>query len=384
MPNEGGEWEFGMVVAAGQGDLYIDGVQVIDNSTQQTPSPLFECAGSIQEVGHFTVEAGKSYALEIRFSNQRPVPGQTIPMGRGAIEVGARRIRTTAELVNEAVEVAKQADVVIVAVGLNADWESEGYDRKNPRLPPGTDELVDAVLDVRSDSVVVLQSGTPLELPWVEKCSALLQAHYGGLEFGNGLADIIFGKANPSARLSMTYPFKASHNPANYNWGDEFGESRYGEGVFVGYRHYEATDREVMFPFGYGLSYHSSEITDIAIEKTSPFTKPVDILATCHFTLENLSEIPGREVVQLYIGPPDSEVRRPVKERKTYCKLALKAHEKKKAQLNIPLEAFAYFNGRMNQWHVEKGTYRVFLGFSSQNIRAEEDIQFHYLHFFNC
>ncbi|WKT48349.1 hypothetical protein QSH57_013279 [Fusarium oxysporum f. sp. vasinfectum] len=358
-PDVTGDWEFGLVVAAGQGDLYIEGEKVIDNTVDQKPSGLLPVV----------------YNLEIRFNNHHPVPGQVIPMRRGAIELGGRPVTEAEEMLQEAERTAREADVAIVAVGLNQDWECEGYDHDSMKLPGKSDELVQRVLLANPRTVVILQSGTPVELSWVDHCQTLLQGHYGGNQFGNGIADVIFGARNPSGRLSVTYPYKYQHNPAFYNWGHEGNKTMYGEGVFVGYKHYDAVDREVMFPFGHGLSYHSSVISDVEtqpLKTTSSIANtPVAILS---FMVQNVGEVGGRESVQIYVARSDGIGRVPEKELRDFIKVELGAGEKRTCSVQLTLEAFAYFDTSADKWTVDAGDYNVLLGSSSRDIKESVDM----------
>ncbi|EXL47821.1 hypothetical protein FOCG_10336 [Fusarium oxysporum f. sp. radicis-lycopersici 26381] len=293
----------------------------LETGNLETERP-FACAGTIEERGLFKAQARRVYNLEVRFINHHPVPGQVIPMDWGAIELGGRPVTEAEEMLQQAERTAREADVAIVAVGLNQDWESEGYDRDSMKLPGKSDELVQRVLAANPRTVVILRSGTPVELPWVDHCQTLLQGHYGGNQFGNGIADVIFGARNPSGRLSVTYPHKYQHNPAFYNWGHEGNKTMYGEGVFVGYKHYDAADREVMFPFGHGLSYHSSVISDVEIQPlkttSSIANTPVAILS---FMVQNAGKVGGRKSVQIYVARSGGIGRFPEKELRDFIKV---------------------------------------------------------------
>ncbi|KAI7759087.1 hypothetical protein LZL87_012826 [Fusarium oxysporum] len=190
------------------GSTTVGAVEALLILAEWTPQPLHH---------NYAIGCGK----EVRFNNHHPAPGQVIPMGRDAIELGGGPVTEAEEMLQEAERAAREADVAIVAVGLNQDSECEGYDRDSMKLPGKSDELVERVLAANPLTVVILQSGTPVELPWVDHCQTLLQGHYGGNQFGNGKADVIFGARNPSGRLSVTYPYKYQHNPAFYNWGHE-------------------------------------------------------------------------------------------------------------------------------------------------------------------
>ncbi|KAG7411148.1 Thermostable beta-glucosidase B [Fusarium oxysporum f. sp. rapae] len=268
-------------------------------------------------------------------------------MGRGAIELGGRPVTEAEEMLQEAERAAREADVAIVAVGLNHDWECEGYDRDSMKLPGKSDELVERVLAANPLTVVILQSGTPVELPWVDHCQTPLQGHYGGNQFGNGIADVIFGARNPSGRLSVTYPYKYQHNRAFYNWGHEDNKTMYGEGVFLG----------------------TNTMTRLIPLKTtsSIANNPVAILS---FMVQNVGNAGGRERVQIYVSRSNGIGRFPEKELRDFIKDELGAGEKKTCSVQLTMEAFAYFDTSANKWTVDAGDYKVLLGSSSRDIKV--------------
>lgn len=199
-PPESGVYEFGLTVA-GTGLLYIDGVLVVDNKTVQRAGTSFFGIGTVEERGERYLEAGKKHHVFVEFgtaptSNLQHHHG-VVSFGPGGLRLGGCRKLDTDTAIQQAVQSAAQADQVVVCVGLSGDWESEGFDRPHMDLPPGTDELVNAVLAVQPNAVIVVQSGTPVTMPWADKAKALLQAWYGGNEAGNGIADVLFGDVNP-------------------------------------------------------------------------------------------------------------------------------------------------------------------------------------------
>lgn len=371
-PDKSGLWEFGLVVAQGQGNLYIDGHKVIDNTENQVAGELFAMAGTIEETGTFECDASRTYEVELRFCNARPVPGTTIPMGKGAMQIGGRPAATAEELLNQAGDLARRSDVVICAVGLDEEYESEGFDRTDFNLPNGSDDLVKEVLRANPNAIIVTQAGSPVAMPWVHDAATLLYAYYGGSEFGNALADVLFGKVNPTARLSSTFPYKLEHTPAFYNWGDECGESRYGEGLFVGYRHFDATDREPMFEFGYGLSYHQSKITAVTIKDCDDHAgiKPLQSIVNVEVKLQNNTDVAGKEVIQVYLTPKASKLQRPVKELQAFTKVSLGPQESKTVSIPLRLEALAYWDPWRKGWVADAGKYIVSVGLSSRNIQG--------------
>lgn len=255
---------------------------------------------------------------------------------------------------------------MVLNIGLNQEWESEGFDRPDMKLIGHINELVDAVLDANPNTVVVNQSGTPVEFPWIKKANALVQAWYGGNELGNGIADVLFGDVNPSGKLSLSFPVKNVDNPAYLNFKTEKGRVLYGEDIFVGYKYYEKLEREVAFPFGFGLSYTKFDISGSKVsvdEKDDNLTVSVNV--------KNTGKIDGSEVVQFYISKDESDVIRPVKELKGFEKVHLKAGADSTVSLKLSLkDSISFFDEYQDEWSVEKGDYKVHVGNSSDNITS--------------
>jgi beta-glucosidase len=247
-PEKSGPWDFGLCTQ-GTARLFIDGVEVVDNETRQEPGNAFLGAGTKEVMGTIALEAGKTYKLLITFGSaptSKLVKKGIVSFRKGGVRLrGAPKIDVE-EAIEEAIEVAKAADQVVIVAGLNVrilnpnflsekltdilkgDWEVEGQDRANMSLPPHTDQLIGRVLDVRSDAVIVTQSGTPVAMPWTHKAKAMVQMWYGGNEGGNGLADVLFGDVNPvscrskaflSGRLTVVTGRQTSHDVSEENSG---------------------------------------------------------------------------------------------------------------------------------------------------------------------
>lgn len=253
------------------------------------------------------------------------------------------------------------------------DWESEGFDRPNMSLPNHLDNLISAVSEANPRTAVVIQSGAPVEMPWVSKVPALLQAWYGGNETGNGIADVLYGDVNPSGKLSLTFPVRTEDNPAFLNYRSEAGRVLYGEDVYIGYRYYEKLARPVNFPFGHGLSYTVFAFSDLTFQTDD---KELQV----RVTVANTGAADGARVVQVYITPKAPAIQRPRKELKGFEKVFLKTGEKKRVQMTIPLKyACSYFDERRDQWILEKGIYTVRVADSSatcaQSLEKEFEIE---------
>ncbi|MCD6289417.1 MAG: glycoside hydrolase family 3 C-terminal domain-containing protein, partial [Anaerolineae bacterium] len=224
---ESGAYTFSLI-SAGLSRLYIDGQEVVDNWTEQQPGEAFFGLGSQEKVGQVDLEAGRVYEIVIEYSKQEPrAPGGLI-VGCLPPVVG--------DPIERAVRLAAESDVALLFVGTNEEWESEGFDRTDIELPGRQNELVEKVVAANPNTVVVLQSGAPVSMPWLDKVPAVLEAWFPGQECGNAIADVLFGDVNPSGRLPTTFPKRLEDNPAYINYPGELGQVFYGEGVFVGYR----------------------------------------------------------------------------------------------------------------------------------------------------
>ena len=255
------------------------------------------------------------------------------------------------EYIDEALALAEPFAKVLVFAGLTDYVESEGADRENMRLPQNQLALIDALIKAGKKVIVVLFGGSPVELPFADKVSAILNMYLPGQSGGRACANLLFGKVNPSGRLAETWPLKYEDVP----FGNEFGKSEnevYKESVFVGYRYYATAKKAVRYPFGYGLSYTSFEYSDFHICRSGD-----KIIAEC--TLKNIGERDGAEVVQLYTGMDNLAIFRPVRELKAFKKVYLAAGESANVRFEVSIADLAFYNAAKNAWQVEGGTYRI-------------------------
>ncbi|CAN6626001.1 hypothetical protein TRVA0_010S02520 [Trichomonascus vanleenenianus] len=354
-PESDGDYEFGLIVC-GSGQLFVDDKLVVDNTTNQRRGESFMGISTVEEKGTISLKKGQKYKISCYYGSGRTstLPDSDIPGGLGgACQFGFRKVQSIEETLAEAERVAKEVDQVILSVGLTKEYESEGYDRTHMDLPENVDKLVDVVTKANPNTVVVLQSGTPVSLPWIEKVPALVQAWYGGNETGNAIADVVFGDVNPSGKLPLTYPKRVEDNPAYLTFTSENGEVIYGENVHVGYRYYEATKLEPLFPFGFGLSY-----TDFIYGQVSAKQDGDNITFSVEVT--NKGKIAGKEAVQFYVSQKNPSILRPVKELKAYAKVDLAPGETKVATATIPLKyATSYWDTSKDKWISEKDVYTV-------------------------
>ncbi|WP_175638597.1 glycoside hydrolase family 3 C-terminal domain-containing protein [Metabacillus schmidteae] len=274
-------------------------------------------------------------------------------------------------LIEEAKEVASQADTVILFAGLPDRYESEGYDRVHLHIPENQQRLLDAIAEVNSNIVVVLSNGAPIEMPWLGKVKGLLEGYLGGQALGGAIADILFGNANPSGKLAETFPQQLSDNPSYLFFPGEGDKVEYREGIFVGYRYYDTKNVEPLFPFGYGLSYTTFEYSNLRvsankINDTETLSVTVDVKNTGAFT--------GKEVVQLYVKDVASSVSRPQKELKGFEKVELQPGEVKEVTFTLDKRSFAYYNTELKDWHVESGEFELLVGKSSKEIVLTEKV----------
>ena len=275
------------------------------------------------------------------------------------------------ELFGEAVAAAQAADVALVFVGLTEEFEGEGYDRVDLNMPSSHNALVERIAAANENTVVVLAGGSVVLMPWLDKVKGLLNSGLGGQATGIAVARILTGEVNPSGKTSETYPAAFSDNPTygNYPGGPVTSEHR--ESVFIGYRYYDAAGKDVVFPFGFGLSYTTFEYSDLKVSAKS--IKDTDTL-TVSFKVKNTGDRDGAEVAELYVADKESTIFRPVKELRAFKKVFLKAGEEAEISFDLDKRAFAFFNVNTNDWFVESGEFDILVGASSADIKLCETV----------
>ncbi|WP_256762218.1 glycoside hydrolase family 3 protein [Cohnella sp. WQ 127256] len=275
-------------------------------------------------------------------------------------------------LVEEAKQAAAQAGIAVIFAGLPDRYESEGFDRSHLRLPDNQIKLIQAVAEMQSNIVLVLSNGAPIEMPWLGSVKAVLEAYLGGQALGGAIADLLFGDANPCGKLAETFPQRLEHNPSQLNFPGEGDLVEYKEGLFVGYRYYDAKHIEPLFPFGFGLSYTTFEYSNLVIDKNSIRD---DEQVTVSLNVKNLGSRAGKEIVQLYVHDIQSSVIRPVKELKGFAKVDLQPGETQTVSFALDKRSFAYYNVGLKDWHVETGDFEIGVGGSSQDIVLKGTLQ---------
>ena len=271
-------------------------------------------------------------------------------------------------LIDEAVGLARSADVAVLYISLPASKESEGYDRTDLDLTPQQVALIKAVGAVQPDCVVVLNNGAPFVMAeWIDSTAAVLEAWMMGQAGGAAVADVLFGQVNPSGKLAETFPLRLVDTPAFLDWPGGSGSVRYAEGLFIGYRYYDARKLPVQFPFGFGLSYTTFKYSHASVSAAS--FKDVDGV-TVSVDVSNTGKVAGKEIVQVYVHDRKSGLIRPEKELKGFAKVALQPGETKTVSINLDFRSFAYYHPAYRQWITEDGEFDLLVGASAADIRA--------------
>jgi beta-glucosidase len=359
-PETSGEHQFGLT-SVGLSRLFLNGTLLVDNWDAWAPGDTYFGRGSKEATGTINLEANRTYAVTVEYAYQTDGP-----LGMKALRIGAMRPLGD-EALEEAVRLAAAADVAVLCVGLNGEWDTEGQDRPHMDLVGRQNELITRVAAANPRTIVVLQTGGPVTMPWLSHVPAVLQAWYPGQECGNAIADVLFGQVNPAGRLPQTLPVRVEDNPAFINYPGENGRVRYGEGIFVGYRYYDKKQIEPLFPFGHGLSYTSFEYADLRLS-TDSIAPGGDL--TVSIDVRNTGARAGQEVVQLYVRDPQARLMRPPKELKGFRKVSLQPGETRRVSLTLDMRALAYFDDAAAAWVAEGGTFEVLVGSSSRDIRA--------------
>jgi beta-glucosidase len=356
--------------SVGPAKMYIDGQLLIDNwDWTEASEAMFN--GSAEALASWPMYAGNPVEILIDSNNEvrpAPEPGHTGTTHRfGGCRIGYIE-SSNRDFIAEAAKVAASADVAVVVVGLSAEWESEGYDRQTMDLPKdgNQDRLVIAVAKANPRTIVVNQSGAPVTMPWADEVPAILQAWYQGQEAGNALVDVLLGNANPSGKLPVTFPKRIEDNPAYHNWPGEDRRVIYGEGLYVGYRHYDRAKVEPKFPFGHGLSYTSfaygtPRISSCILWNTGKLTVSVEVT--------NTGTVAGKETVQLYVRDVKSRLPRPEKELAAFGKVLLKPKETKTMDLVIDRYSVGYYDPSLESWIAEEGEFEGLVAASAVDIR---------------
>jgi beta-glucosidase len=350
----------GIVLLKNTGILPFKGVKSIAVIGRTALKPFFEGGGSsnvkASEID-IPMDAFEEVAANVAFTQV-----QGYPEDREELPA----------LIKEAVKAAKAADAALLMLALPQHDESEGYDRNDLDLTQHQIALIKAVAKAQPKTVVVINGGAPVVMSeWIDLVPGILQGWMFGQGGASPLADILFGRLSPSGKIAETFPIKLEDTPAYVNWPGENGVVRYGEGLFIGYRYYDAKKVPVEFPFGHGLSYTTFAYGQPKLNKTA--IKADDTLVVS-IDVTNTGKMVGKEVVQLYVHPLQSKLVRPVKELKGFAKLSLEPGETKTAEIKLSRRAFAYYHPAFKDWVVDEGQFELLIGASSADIRSKAEV----------
>jgi beta-glucosidase len=260
------------------------------------------------------------------------------------------------------VEAARSAEVAVVVVGTNADWETEGEDRTTMDLPGAQDELVRRVAEVNPRTIVVINAGSPVTMPWADDVAAILQVWFPGEEFGEALADVLFGAAEPGGRLPITMPYRLADTPAFEHHPGRDGLAVYAEGLFIGYRWYDAQNVAPRFPFGHGLGYTTWTFGEAHVSGDP--SSGVDVLVQ----VRNSGDRDGSTVVQCYVEPAHSLPGRPARTLQAFAKVSAPAGGDVTATLHLPRRAFSRWDPATHEWALVHGDHRIMLGWNAVDV----------------
>jgi beta-glucosidase len=351
------------LVSAGRSRVFIDDHCVVDNWDQWERGTSFYGAGSTMVEGSISLEAGRSSTMVLEYS------APETPGVRG-VTLGCMPPDTT-DLIDQAVAVAGSVDAVVLVVGTTGETEKEGTDRTTLQLPGEQDELVRRVLAANPRTVVVVNAGSPVAMPWVADAPAVLWTWFPGQQGDEAVADILFGQKDPGGRLPMTMPVRVEDCPAHATYPGQDGTVTYSDDVFVGYRGYRRHGVTPLYPFGHGLSYTEFRLEPMVLDRTAlragePLTVTVGI--------SNVGQRTGSHVVQLYVGDTESRLPRPDRELKGFAKVQLAPGERTEVTFNLGLRSFAAWDPEVRDWLVEPGEFEVMIGSSSADISQSRTV----------
>ncbi|HKU17320.1 MAG TPA: glycoside hydrolase family 3 C-terminal domain-containing protein [Steroidobacteraceae bacterium] len=353
-PPKSGTYEFSLT-QVGSATLTIDGTRIIDDETPTRPPAGAELFPIPMRVVQLDLRSGRGYPLQLDYVSST-LPFHLFRFG----------IRPPAGTIDEAVRIARNADVAVVFVGVSTTSETEGADRRDMELYGAQNELVEAVAAANPRTVVVLNNGAPLRLPWIDRVGAVVEAWLPGQEGARAVAEVLLGTANPCGKLPLTFPRRLEDNPS-FLYYSNGRDAHYGEGVFVGYRYYEKKKVEPLFPFGHGLSYTTFEYANLRAPDEVLAGQPIHV----SIDVTNTGTLPGRETVQLYVGDEvTQDVVRPVKELKGFHKVELAPGESQIVRFTLSTRDLAYYDVHRRAWTTTPGKYRLYVGSSAADIRA--------------
>lgn len=362
---EAGAYDLSLA-SAGLSRLSLDGELLIEHWEQFQPGDTYFGFGSAEARARRDLSAGDHEVL-IEFTPHMVDNVGIHPLS--ALRFGLRR-PLPERSVEEAALVAAQADYAVVCVGTNGDWETEGVDRWGLDLPGRQGELVRAVARANPNTIVLLQTGGPVLMPWLDDVGAVLQAWFPGQEAGHALADVLLGRADPGGRLPQTFPARLEDDPVHPDRPDrqypgEDGRVEYREGLYIGYRHVDRAGLTPLFPFGFGLSYTSFELGESQLSAES--VEPGGTV-TITVPVTNIGARAGQAVVQLYVRDVEARLERPDKELKAFAKVTVQPGETRAVTLTLDMRSLAYFDDGRQTWVADQGDFELLIGTSSADL----------------
>ncbi len=357
------------VHCTGRARVFLDGRQVVEAWESWTPGTTLAEEGCDERIAEVSLLAGDSYRIVIEFCSAKPRI-----FDFSAYYVGIGRPISNAEI-GEAARVAAEADAAILFIGRNAEWDTEGSDLPSMTLPGRQDDLVRAVAAAAKKTIVVLQTGGPVEMPWVNEVDAILQVWYPGQEAGHAIADILLGKVEPGGRLPQSFPVRLADTPTQGRgsavYPGEGGKVHYAEGLYIGYRHHDRSGTPPLFPFGHGMGYADIEIVDVAVEGSAFET---DGRVSIRVSLANTGTRPGAQVIQVYVAPKGAPVDRPEAELKAFVKVFLDPGARHEEMLELSARDFAWYSADRAAWVVSAGSYKLHVGLSAADRRQRLEV----------
>ena len=336
-----------------------------------------EIGKSVAVIGKFAKEpryqgSGSSLINPIKLDNfmdpmQKMLAGSSHIMYAEGYDLNSEVVDST--LITQAIEAAKSCDIAVVFAGLPEMAESEGFDRLHLDMPKNHNALIEAVSEVNPNTVVVLSNGAPVAMPWLGQVKGVLESYLGGQAWGSAIVNLLYGKAVPSGKLAETFPLSLSDDPANSNFPGGSSAVAYAESIYVGYRYYDSAKKQVLFPFGFGLSYTTFEYSGCSVEYMD-----VEDKVKVSFTIKNTGKMDGEEISQVYVHDIVSTVFRPEKELKGFTKTFIEAGKEKRITLELDRRSFAFRDTGKDSWIVEEGSFEILIGSSSADIRLNKEI----------
>lgn len=276
------------------------------------------------------------------------------------------------KLFEEAIEVARASDIALLFVGIPDSYESEGIDREDMALPESHNKLILEVRKVNKNIIIILFNGSPVEMPWVNQVKAIVESYLSGQGGGYAVAKLLYGDINPCGKLAETFPLRLKDCPTYNNFSKSTQQVQYREGIYIGYRYYDTACVDVLYPFGYGLSYTTFEYDHLTISRQK--MEDTDSL-TVKFTVTNTGSLEGKEIAQIYVRDRISSIFRPEKELKAFHKVSLLPNETKEVIITLRKRDFAYYNVELKDWCVESGIFDILIGASSRDIRLQASVE---------